>query len=153
MDYCIYYLTFALIAFLFNKPITFAVLISCAIVDELSEFWFEHFSKLAQYQDSPNLFYAVLFLLYSAWFIGFDALKLKYSTISIGILCLFSGVMFIDATASPESETFLYTTYPVIITILNIMIIIAGYYDNRRVSFASIGRMLSNLKKNHGTNL
>ncbi len=153
MEYCIYYITFAFIALLFNKPMTAAILIFGAIVDEISEFWFEYFSKIEAMQSHPNIYYAVLFALYAAWFIAFDAIKLKHSAVAVGMLSLYAGVMFFDATASPENETILYTSYPVIISLLNALIIIAGFYDNRHISLANIRRMLSNYKKNHGANL
>lgn len=153
MEYCIYYITFAFIALLFNKPMTVALLIFGAFIDEVSEFWFEFFSKIESMQSSPNIYYAVLFALYVPWFMAFDALKLKHSAIAVGLLSLYSGVMFFDATASPENETIFYTSYPVIISILNALIIMAGFYDNRHISLANIGRVLSNYKKNHSANL
>lgn len=153
MEYCIYYVTFAFIAILFNKPMTIGILLFGAVVDELSEVWLEYFNKIESMQNSPNIFYAVLFMIYVAWFLLFDALKLKYSTIAIGLLSLYTGAMFFDATASPENETIFYTSYPVIISILNALIIMAGFYDNRHISLANIGRVLSNNKKNHGANL
>ena len=153
MEYYIYYITFAFIALLFNKPMTIAILLFGAVVDELSEAWFEYFNQIEAMQHSPNIFYAVLFMLYVAWFIVFDALKIKHSTIAVGLLSLYTGVMFFDATASPENETIFYTSYPVIISILNALIIMAGFYDNRNISLANIGRVLSNNKKNHGANL
>lgn len=153
MEYCIYYITFAFVALLFNKPMTVALLIFGAVIDEVSEFWFEFFNKIEAMHGSPNIYYAVLFAIYVAWFMAFDALKLKHSAIAVGLLSLYSGVMFFDATASPDNETILYTSYPVIISLLNALIIMAGFYDDRHISLANISRVLSNYKKNHGANL
>lgn len=153
MDYCIFYIFSAVFALILNKQMSFMLLMFGALIDKTSSLWFNHFVTLEQMKDSPNIFYAVPFLVYAEWFIFFDAINLKRSAIAVGVLTLYTGVMFLDATASPEDETIFYTSYPVIISLLNALIIIAGYYDNRRISFASISRMLSNYKKNHGADL
>ena len=153
MDYLYFYLTFSIIAMLCGKPFTALVLLSGAGIDKLSSVWYFHFTAMDDLQNHQNLFYAALFLVYTAWFILLDAFNLKHSAIAVGVLALFSGVMTLDATVSPDIETAIYASYPVIIGLLNALIIIAGFCDDKRISFANIDRLHTNSKKNNGAGI
>ena len=153
MDYLYFYLTFSIIAMLCGKPFTALVLLSGAGIDKLSSVWYFHFTAMDDLQNHQNLFYAVLFLVYTAWFIFLDAFNLKHSAIAVGALALFSGLMTLDATVSPDIETAIYASYPVIIGLLNALIIIAGFCDDKRISFANIDRLHSDSKKNNGAGI
>jgi len=153
MPYSIFYILFALISIAFGMKRAFKILLIGCLVDLLSDAWYYIFELFDYTAEQSKLFYAVLFLIYSAWMFSFDHLKYRASTVAIGLLCVVTGFVFIGESLSPDNETILYTSYPVIITLLNALIIIAGFYDDRHISLANIGRMLSDNKKNHGANL
>ncbi len=153
MSYSIFYILFALISISFGMRRAFKILLIGCFVDLVSDAWYYTFELFNYTSEQSRLFYVVLFLIYSLWMFVFDHLKYRASAISIGMLCVVTGLVFVSESFSGSDPSVIYVLYPVIIGILNALIIFAGLYDDRHAGLANIGRVLSNNKKNHGANL
>lgn len=78
----------------------------------------------------PVLFYACMFLLSFGWFHILDWLDLKVSTIFCGFLVALQIVMVFNCINNDVTNTILYGIYPIVITIINVLMIGSGLEES-----------------------
>ncbi len=88
--------------------------------------------------ESLFLFYTAIFLVSFAWLCTLERLKLYWSTLVLAILSLYLIVMVLVGVSANTYPDVLYNSYPYIIGVINIMIMLAAWYDRDRCDFNHI---------------
>lgn len=102
--------------------------------------------------DIPVMFYACMFLLSFGWFCLLDILDLKISTVFCGFLVAFQIAMVFNCINNDITTTLLYSIYPTVITIINVLMIGSGLgeHDDMATSGANANCNLQGHSKNEG---
>ncbi len=83
----------------------------------------------------PYLYHIAMWLIAFGWCIALDKLKLHNSMLVAGAMVICQAAMIIDGASSPHTETLLYTLYPFFVITINLLMIMASYYDRNKCDF------------------